>query len=151
AAAANSGLNTENKLRQGVNALLTNPSRIRGFSPDVVEALTAFRDGDRSANAMRAVGNLFGGGGGLGAAMVGAVADIKLPGIGFALKYLGNRNAIKNFDKIDEMVRANSPLGRAMGASLNQWGTAAQSYRAQPSIKAFVSLNIASRNLANTL
>lgn len=66
AAVTNSGLNLDNATRQRVASVLNNPKLIAGFSPEEIAALNEVARGTPTRNAIRFVGNLLGGGGGLG-------------------------------------------------------------------------------------
>jgi hypothetical protein len=132
AAAANSGQNLGNTLR-GKAATLADPAhpeRMSGFSAYEKRAIEAVAKGSRSANTLRFVGNLLGGGGGLGAGFVGsvggavggalggvpgaAVGAAVPPAIGMALKAGERTLTRKAFRAADEMVRRRSPLYEQM-------------------------------------
>lgn len=116
AAAANSGMNLENNLRSQVKQILKNPKLQRGLDDDTLQALKDFNGGSRTANVMRLIGNLLGGGGGLAAFITGGAGHLlgippeTLPGAGMALRSVGNRIAASKFGDIGSMIRANSPL-----------------------------------------
>lgn len=128
AAAANSGRNFDNSARQRLNALLDNRKDIRGFSPEEQLAIADIVYGKPTKNAARYVGNLFGGGGGLGQFLtsvgmgtvggaaggsIGAVAGASLPtAIGALGKAIANRLSRAELKHLDEIVRARSPLGK---------------------------------------
>jgi hypothetical protein len=121
-AAANSGQNLDNSIRQRAVSLLTNPKQRAGFSPGELAAIERVARGSASANLVRAVGNLLGGGGGLGAAVTaggGAMlsgaaglgfAGAAAPLVGVAAKKAGNALTARALRAADEMVRARSPL-----------------------------------------
>jgi hypothetical protein len=125
AAAANSGQNIGNSLRQRVVDLLTRPKESSGFSDEELAQLRKVSEGSKTANATRFVGNLLGGGGGLGAgftaaagagagAMAGgaplAVAGAALPIAGMASKQISNILTERALMQADKMTRARSPL-----------------------------------------
>ena len=125
AAAANSGQNIGNSLRQRVVDLLTRPKESSGFSDEELAQLRKVSEGSATANATRFVGNLLGGGGGLGAgftaaagasagAMAGgaplAVAGAALPIAGMASKQISNILTERALMQADKMTRARSPL-----------------------------------------
>lgn len=126
AAAANSGANTGNAIRQRIVSSLLQPKQTSGFSPEEVAALEKIATGTLAQNATRHVGNLFGGGGGLGQAFAalagalgggavggveGATVGAALPaGVGVVSKGLSNRLTQKALSRADEMVRMRSPL-----------------------------------------
>ena len=120
AAAANSGMNVENSLRQQLKSILTNPARARGFSADEISTMESIVRGERLRNVIRTAGNVLGGGGGLGALAAGAAGHAVMPGAGIltpvlgrGLKMAGNAATNRAFNRLDEMVRRRSPLGQA--------------------------------------
>ncbi len=118
-AASHSGMNLENNLRSQVRAILNNPKLQRGYDPDTLQAMRQFNAGSRTANTMRMLGNLMGGGGGLGMLAAGSVSHLlglpfELgPGIGLGLKSMANQRAMGGFNNIGNMIRANSPLAQS--------------------------------------
>ena len=120
AAAANSGQNLGNTIR-GRMATLTDPQypmRARGFNAEEKELLEGIARGTIAQNATRNLGNLLGGGGGLGAlasttagGMVGGVPGaIALPAAGMASKAASNAMTKRALKKVDEAIRRRSPL-----------------------------------------
>lgn len=124
-AAANSGLNLDNTIRRHVTSLLLNPKTRAGFSKDELKALEEVARGTPSRNALRMVGNLLGGGGGLGSVVtsvagsaaggaaggpLGATVGAAAPVIGYLAKKAGNAKTLKALEKADEKVRKRSPL-----------------------------------------
>jgi hypothetical protein len=130
AQAANSGLNLDNTIRQKSEALLEKPKEVSGLSPAAMDALENVVQGGPVRNTARYVGNLFGGGGGLGQAVVtgigtagglaagggpGAVIGAVTPtAIGVGSKMLANALAKRSLNKADEVIRAGSPLYQEM-------------------------------------
>lgn len=118
-AASHSGMNLENNLRSQVRQILNNPKLQRGYDAQTLQAMQDFNNGSRTANTMRLVGNLMGGGGGLGMLAAGSVSHLlglpfELgPGIGLGLKSIANQRALGGFNTIGDMIRANSPLARS--------------------------------------
>lgn len=125
AAAANSGLNLDNTIRQRIASLLTKPKDAAGFSEAERAGLEEVVRGTRGRNTARFVGNLAGGGGGLGAVVTGgvagaagsaiggpagAVAGAAIPAVGVGSKLVANALAKKALSGVDEMVRTRSPL-----------------------------------------
>lgn len=126
AQAANSGRNLDNTIRQKVASLLEKPKEVSGFSEPEIAALNDTIEGSRTRNFARYIGNLAGGGGGLGQIVGGAIGG----GGGFALggpvgaaigasipvatgagaKSIANALAKKSLSKVDEMLRKRSPL-----------------------------------------
>lgn len=121
AAAANSGQNIGNALRQKLTSLLASDEKSRGFNPQELAAIRKVVDGTATSNTLRFVANLFGGGGGLGAAVygvagaaTGSTALAGLPFLGAGMRGIYNRNVQRQIANIDQMVRARSPLYQQM-------------------------------------
>jgi hypothetical protein len=130
AAAAYSGMNIDNRLRQKVNEILKSEKLSAGFSPAEIKEMELFSAGKtHSRNIRRWFGNLLGGGGGLGANVTAGVASglagaagYKLSGplgiaastvpplIGYGLKSSANRAAQHGMAELDAMIRRRSPL-----------------------------------------
>ena len=126
AAVANSGANVDNTIRRHVASLLLNPKTRAGFSKDELSSLEEVARGTPSRNALRMVGNLLGGGGGLGAAVTSglgaaaggftggpvgaAVGGAASPIIGYLAKSMANKKTLAALQKADEKVRKRSPL-----------------------------------------
>jgi hypothetical protein len=135
AAVANSGQNLDNALRQRVKAILVSPSQRSGFSPDEIVQMQRVARGTPTGNTLRFVGNLLGGGGGLGAVVSGAAgyatagpAGALVPAVGLAAKKLAAASTQRQAAILDQMVRARSPLGSAMPQP-NQQATALAAMR----------------------
>lgn len=133
----NSGLNVEAKLRSAY-ADFTKPnvktgrSRAQnaGFNADEITSMERFHSGVDTPlrNAIRYVGNLGGGGGGLGtlaAAGLGVgssaayasddprwLGALALPAVGFGGRVLGNRIARQNINALEEMIRSRNPTSQ---------------------------------------
>ncbi|MCZ7855999.1 hypothetical protein O9X81_05180 [Agrobacterium salinitolerans] len=130
AAAANSGANTGNAIRQRIASALLKPKDIAGYSPEEVAALEKIVTGTPAQNATRYVGNLLGGGGGMGQMLttaagagaggiagggLGAAAGAALPiAVGSTSKSISNMLTRRALGAADEMVRARSPLYQTM-------------------------------------
>lgn len=126
AAAANSGKNIGNTIRQRVASILIDPKKRAGFSEDEIAALEQVARGTATQNVLRWVGNVLGGGGGLGTMLttgaggvggaavggpVGAgIGAIVLPATGAAAKAASNRSTVKALGNADKTVRMRSPL-----------------------------------------
>jgi hypothetical protein len=126
AAAANSGRNLDNSIRQRLAGIAITPSQGRGFTQGEIGQVEGAVKGTRGMNAARIGGNLLGGGGGLGSVVSGAVGGAgaaaitgnplgallgaAVPATGWALKGLENKLARKAVGKIDEATRSRSPL-----------------------------------------
>lgn len=133
AAASNSGANTGNAIRQRVASALLKPKEIAGYSTDEIAALEKIVTGTPAQNATRYVGNMLGGGGGMGqmlttaigagggaaagggvGAAIGAAAPIA---VGSGSKMISNALTRKALQTADEAVRARSPLYEALKAN----------------------------------
>jgi hypothetical protein len=121
AASAHSGTNIDNSIRQQIRTILTNPRLRRGFSKEELVQMEKIVKGTSAGNVIRTVGNMLGGGGGLGAVVSGAAgygaagpAGVAAPAIGYALKKVGNALTARQVAKLDEMIRARSPLARSL-------------------------------------
>jgi hypothetical protein len=126
AAAANSGQNIGNTIRQRLVDILNNDKLKRGLSDEEVAAIQQVVDGTASSNTLRRVSNWLGGGGGLGQTVlsilgaagggaagggVGAGAGAALPlalGSGTRMGY--NALVGRQAGKVDELIRKRSPL-----------------------------------------
>jgi hypothetical protein len=126
ASVANSGMNFDNALRQRVAGILKSPQQSAGFSTDEIAALKDVASGTPSRNAIRYIGNLAGGGGGLGSVVatgmsgeagnlaggpgMGFAAAAGVPAVGYAAKKLANALTSRSLSAADELVRQHSPL-----------------------------------------
>lgn len=155
AAAANSGMNVANTVRQRMADILIKPKEQRGFSKDQLAQMETIVRGSKTQNAIRASGNLMGGGGGLGAAVTGGIGALATPGgvgglipvVGLALKSISNRMTITQAAKLSESIRSSAPL-----ASSAQKLQAAQTAMGQSrNAKTVAGVVMASRNFANNL
>jgi hypothetical protein len=137
-----SGLNTEAELRKEYRAFTTpdirsgrSKAKNAGFNADEIAAMERFHQGvDTSLrNKIRYLGNLGGGGGGLGTLAAGGLgvgasaayatddprwfAAIGAPAAGFGLRTVGNRIAMKNIRALDEMIRMRNPTSQMLQAT----------------------------------
>ncbi len=116
AAVANSGRNIDNAQRQRINALTKSERKSQGFSDEELAQMDRVIFGTGTGNAMRTAGNMLGGGGGLGAAIVGGVGATFNPFLaatplaGALLKKGADFSTLRQIKALDEMVRARSPL-----------------------------------------
>jgi len=133
----NSGLNLEAELRKEYGRYTT--PRVRsgrtlasnaGFNADEIAAMERFHQGVDTPlrNKIRYLGNIGGGGGGLGALAAGGVgigaagtyasddprwyAAIGLPVAGLAMRGAGNRIAHQNITALDQMIRMRNPTSQ---------------------------------------
>lgn len=135
----NSGLNLESELRKEYRRFTSpsvrsgrTPASNAGFNADEIAAMERFHQGVDTPlrNKIRYLGNIGGGGGGLGAlaaggAGVGATAAyasddprwyaaIGAPVAGLALRGVGNRIAQTNIRALDEMIRMRNPTSQRL-------------------------------------
>lgn len=132
AAAANSGRNIGNAVRSRLASLLLSDKDSRGFNPAEIAAIEKVVEGSLAANATRRIGNMLGGGGGIGqsliaalgaapgaatgnvtAAMIGAVVPAV---IGTGSRRLSNGLTKKQLSAVDESTRMRSPLYESLVA-----------------------------------
>lgn len=116
AATANSGANLDNALRQRIKDILKSDKLRRGFSQDEILQMQKIARGTAPANVIRTMGNLLGGGGGLGAVASGYAGlqtagppGLLAPAAGYAAKKIGNAMTQSEVAKLDEMVRSRAP------------------------------------------
>jgi hypothetical protein len=130
AATANSGANLDNAIRQRVKAILQSPKAAAGFNADELSALHEVARGTPTRNAVRMVGNLFGGGGGFGSVVtglgsgaagaavggpaMGALVGAGVPLAGMIMKKAGNALTSRSLESADKLVRQRSPLFQEM-------------------------------------
>jgi hypothetical protein len=117
ASAANSGQNIANTMRQRIADILINPNERRGYSADEIAQMEKIVGGTKTGNAARIVGNMLGGGGGLGTlttsglgALTMGPQGLALPLVGVAAKQLQNASTMRQVRKLDEMLRSRAPL-----------------------------------------
>lgn len=126
AAAANSGQNIGNTIRQRLASLILSRKDSRGFSKEEIASLKQIVEGTGGTNLMRRLSNMLGGGGGLGQTLIasggaalggtiggvpGAIVGAGLPaGLGAGARAIANRLTKKQLSRADELVRMRSPL-----------------------------------------
>jgi hypothetical protein len=154
AAAANSGQNVANTVRQRMADIILKPAERRGYTPDELAQMEKIVRGGIIDNALRGAGNLLGGGGGMGAVISAGVGGFATGGpgavapvIGYALKRLGNAMTLRQAEKLSEMVRSRAPLAKSM----EDFGDKAAQLEAIPGPKSMAAVALASRNLANNM
>jgi hypothetical protein len=123
----------------------------RGFSQDELAQMYRINKGTFSGDAARFLGNLGGGGGGIGAFVTGTVTKGVAPVLGYGFKKLGNAITAREVARLDEMVRSRSPLGQRLAKPLEDWSTAAQEFETSPVARNVARLTLASKNLSNNL
>lgn len=132
AAAANSGQNLDNTIRQKLRSLEGNAKKSAGFNEAELDAIREAIQGGATRNTLRYTGNLLGGGGGLGQALtmgmsagagavagggLGAAAGAMAPVVvGTGAKQVANALASRALTGVDDMVRMRSPLAQALAA-----------------------------------
>jgi hypothetical protein len=166
AGGANSGANIDNATRQQIKSILNNRKARRGYSGDELREMRQIVMGTYTGDAARAVGNILGGGGGLGTMLTagagaasgamaggpfGAIIGAATPIVGFGFKKLGNAITGSSVEKLDELVRSRSPLAKQMLPPIQKWGEAVSSYQGSPTPRNIAKLMLASRNLSNNL
>lgn len=126
AQAANSGRNLDNTIRQKVESVLEKPKELSGLNDAEIAALERVVQGGAGRNTARYVGNVLGGGGGIGQSLVaalgggigasvggipGAIVGTTVPAAGGAIsKSIANALARRDLAKADELIRKRSPL-----------------------------------------
>jgi hypothetical protein len=144
-----------NATRQQFKKLLTSDKAARGFNDNELAQVEKVVQGTTAGNALRTIGNVLGGAGGLSQAAViglggyagsqgggteGAIGGAVVPLILGALARRGaNASVLRQVDKLDEMVRARSPLATSNAAAaqvdpsgFNRFINAALAARTQP-------------------
>lgn len=125
AKANNSGANVGNSIRQRAKGILLDPKKRAGFNDEEIAALESVVRGTATQNVLRRVGNLFGGGGGLGQFITaagagaaggaagggwGAAAGMALPLVGMGARGASNAMTRRALQRTDDLVRSRSPL-----------------------------------------
>lgn len=167
AGSANSGMNLDNATRQRIKDILNSDKRKRGFSKEELAQMRQIVTGTPVQNAARRVGNMMGGGGGLGSTILsaaggaagamaghgpGAALGVVIPqAVGYGLKKLSAAMSQADVRRLQEIVRARSPLGRQMQSSLSKFGQAGVAASGSPTPKNVARLMLASRNLSSNL
>ena len=154
AASAGSGMNTANRIRQKMTDIYLDPKAMSGYNEDEKALIKKIVMGTTTENTIRMAGNLMGGGGGLGAAVVGGIGALTTPGgiggtipIGGALlKTLSNRMTLSQADKLSELLRSRAPLA----SSVQKYEEAVSNMQKNPAAS-FTGVTLAARNLSNNL
>lgn len=154
AAAANSGQNVANTVRQRMADILLKPAELRGYTMAERAMMEKIVRGTATSNALRFTGNLLGGGGGLGAiasAGIGGMATggpgALAPILGYGLKRLSNSMTLRQAEKLSEMIRSRAPLANAMA----DFEKKAQAFDASSAPRTFAAVSLAARNLSNNM
>lgn len=119
AAASGSGGNIDNALRQQIKAILTNPSKARGFTQAEKDAMRKIVEGGQMQGLLRLVGKLSPSGNGLMAALgIGATAAnplLAVPiGAGIAAKTLADGATKGGVRALERAVRTGTSPGAAV-------------------------------------
>jgi len=128
ATTSNSGQNLDNSIRSRVASALERPKISGGFDDAERAALESVAQGTPLTNTARAVGNLLGGGGGMGAALTGAIggtagsafgpigiaAGVASPLVGWMAKRGANAMTDGALSKVAALTRTRSPLYQKM-------------------------------------
>jgi hypothetical protein len=151
---SNSGMNVANAIRQNMRQIVTKPKEARGLTQDELKTATSIVEGTRTQNALRAGGNLLGGGGGLkayvsgaGGYLLGGPAGAALPLAGYAMKAISNKLTVRQAQMLSEAIRNRAPLA----SSMQKYEEAASGLRAGRNAKTMSGVVIAARNLSNNL
>lgn len=163
AAAANSGMNVANTIRQRMADVKLNPKQNRGMHPDDIAAAGQIAEGTTGGNLVRKLGNIAGGGGGLGTLAAGAAGmgaagaysgdshssfmGLALPAFGFAMRGVGNRMTLNQAQKLSEAIRSRAPLA----SSTTKFEEAVARFHENRNAKTVAAASIAARNLATNL
>jgi hypothetical protein len=129
AAAANSGRNIGNAIRQRVKSLVLSDKESSGLNAAELAQAERVVRGTRSGNTARVVGNLLGGGGGLGSVAAAAAGGFATGGwgalaplAGAGIKQIENASVKRQARILDEMIRSRSPAAASMMANTSQAG-----------------------------
>jgi hypothetical protein len=71
--------------------------------------------------------------------------------IGAGLRKLGNVLTANKVNKLSELIRSESPLGKRLRGPVEEWSRAATAAERAPNARSLASLTLASRNLSNNL
>lgn len=163
AAAANSGMNVANTVRQRMADVALNPKQNRGMRPEEIDMARGIAEGTAGQNIIRKAGNILGGGGGLGTLAAGAVGagavgaysndretsalGLALPVLGFALRGMGNRMTLAQAEKLSEAIRSRAPLSSAT----TKFEEKVAQFHADRNAKTAAAASLAARNLSTNL
>jgi len=147
ASAANSGMNVANTIRQRMADVVLNPREARGLSQSELAEAQRIAEGTKPQNAIRAAGNVLGGGGGLTAVVTGIPSAGVAPLAGFGLKVLSNAMTVKQAERLSEAIRMRAPLASSVG----KFGQAFANYQTAKTPSKFAAVVVAARNLSSNL
>lgn len=142
AAAANSGQNIGNSVRQRFNAILKSDKKSQGYTDAEIAQMERAVRGTPLGNTARIGGNLLGGGGGLGSVASAAVGAGSLgpigaaaPAVGYALKKFSDASVARQVRKLDEMTRARAPLSQGSASTAL---TPVERFKREAALRAFL-------------
>lgn len=160
AAAANSGMNVANTIRQRMADVKLNPKQSRGMHPDDVAAAGQIAEGTTAGNIIRKIGNMAGGGGGIGSLVAGAIGSgaayagdtnpalgLAVPAFGMAMRGIGNRMTLNQAHKLSEAIRLRAPLASAT----SKFEEKVAQFNSQRNAKTAAAAALAARNLSTNL
>ncbi len=160
AASANSGMNVANTIRQRMADVKLNPKLNRGMHADDIAAAGQIAEGTKTQNLIRKIGNIAGGGGGMGSLVAGAIGSgaayagdsnpalgLALPAFGMAMRGVGNRMTLNQAHKLSEAIRSRAPLASAT----NKFEEKVAQFFADRNSKNAAAASIAARNLSSNL
>jgi hypothetical protein len=125
AASTGSGFNGQNTIKQAFKPLMQNGfNKARGYGPEAQEALRDVVHGGSASNGVRYVGNVAGGGGGLGAGVTGLVGHAlagpmgwALPGVGHLAKHLGASLSERDVNTLIDALGKQAPVNQRIMAA----------------------------------
>jgi hypothetical protein len=121
AGSTGSGADIDNKTRQQIRQILTNPKKLRGFSQEEQQQMRRIVNGTFTGNAARLIGKLAPTGvvsGGVSALVGHTIGHtIGVPVIGGIAKGLSDAATRRANARLSEQVRLRSPLARRMGST----------------------------------
>lgn len=160
AAAANSGMNVANTIRQRMADVKLNPKQSRGMHPDDIAAAGQIAEGTTTGNLIRKAGNMMGGGGGVRSLVAGAIGGgaayagdsnpalgFALPALGMAMRGVGNRMTLNQAHKLSEAIRTRAPLASAT----TKFEEKVAQFQEARNAKTAAAAALAARNLASNL
>jgi hypothetical protein len=154
AAAANSGQNVANTVRQRMADILIKPKEQRGYTAEELAQMETIVRGTRGQNAMRTASNVLGGGGGLGSVAAGFAGSVAAgpagalaPVAGYAMKSLGNKMTLRQAEKLSEMIRSRAPLA----SSMQKFEEKAADFASNRTPASVAAVALAARNFATNL
>lgn len=159
AAAANSGTNQGNSIRQRIVDILADERARMGYTRAELDMMERIVRGTGPQNALRILGNMMGGGLGIGGTATAALGAAStpygiggiVPFVGYGLRRIGMALQGRDLNTLSEALRSRSPLGARVRGPVQEWSRAAQAWEKSETPRAYANLNIASRNLANNL